>query len=210
MMTSNRRRSVRLAFAAACVAGASASAFANPMSAGGAFLMPADGEVSISFKSSDAGATGALYFLGAELDGNITYAASTDARDLGQFLFSNKSAQPGVFTSLGLYSAGTRLHFAYFITSGVDVAPTGTLSRSDVESDLLFFGQSDMAFTDGVYSLTFGVEDIKNLQTSDFDYNDAMFTLMITPQSVPSPGAISLAVCSGLFLFSRSRNRRAS
>ena len=88
------------------------------------------------------------------------------------------------------------------------VAPTGSFSRSDVASDLLFFGLSDPTFDGGVYTLRLGVEDVKNVQNSDFDYNDALFTLVVTPTSVPSPGSITLGACAALFLFSRRRPQR--
>lgn len=208
-MTSNSRRTLVFALSAAgaLVAGAAAPSFGAPLSAGSAFEMPFDGVATISFLSSSAGATGKLYYLGAESDGAVTYTASNDSNNLGKYLFNNHTSVVGSSSELGSFSGGTKLHFAYLITSGVSAAPTGTLSRSDLSGDLLYFGLSSMTVDNGVHTFTMGIEDVKNLTYSDFDYNDAMFTLTIEPASVPSPGSIALACCAAGFVVTRRRDR---
>lgn len=208
-MTSNTRRNSVFAFGAAgaLMAGAAAPAFGAPMSSSSAFVMPFDGVATMSFQSSNAGATGKLYYLGEESDGAVTYTASNDSNNLGKFLFNNKQASPGASNELGLFTGGTKLHFAYLITSGVSVAPTGTLSRSDQSGDLLYFDLSAATINNGVHSFTLSIEDVKNPNYSDFDYNDAIFTLSVTPQTVPSPGSIALACLATGFVIARRRDR---
>lgn len=180
------------------------------MASGALYQTPAVGDVSISFLSQSAGAKGSLYFLGSESAGTITYATSSDSKNLGLFLFSNKGTASGSTVGLGSFDAGVRLHFAYLITSGVSVAPTGQVSRTDVVGDLLYFGLESMGFEGGMYQETLGIEDIKSA-SSDYDYNDAMFRIFVTPSSlsVPEPGTISLAcLAAGGVGVRRRRNRK--
>ena len=209
-MTSMTRTTSVFAFSAAgaLLAGAAAPSFGAPMSSSSAFTMPFDGRASISFVSYDAGATGKLYYLGDESTGAVSYAASNDSNNLGKYLFTNKTATYGESQELGLFTGGTKLHFAYKITAGGGNAPTGTISRTDLSSDLLYFDLGSAQINNGVYSFAFNVEDIKNPSYSDFDYNDAMFTLTIEPHSVPSPGSIALMCCAATFAAVRRRDRR--
>lgn len=207
-----RKRSMRMTgfgsvAAIALVACSGGSAMAS-MASGSLFQTPAAGDVSVSFLSQSAGAAGSLYFLGYESAGTITYAASSDSKNLGQFLFSNKGTLPGSMVSLGSFDAGARLHFAYLITNGVSVAPTGQVSRTDVAGDLLYFGLGGMDFEDGKYRETLGIEDIKSA-SSDFDYNDAKFRIFVTPGSlsVPAPGPVALACFAFGFFGVRRRGR---
>ena len=208
-MTSNTRRNAACAFtaAAALLAGAAAPAFGAPMSDSSAFTMPFDGAVSIRFISYDAGATGKLFYLGEESDGAVTYTASNDSNNLGKYLFTNKTAAYGDSHDLGLFTGGTKLHFAYKITAGGGNAPTGTISRTDINGDLLYFDLSSAQINNGVYSYMFSIEDIKNPTYSDFDYNDGIFQLTVTPQTVPSPGSIALICCAATFAVARRRDR---
>lgn len=170
------------------LAGAAASAGVmvdNPVA------LTATSDVSVRFVSSDAGAKGSLYFLGHELNEVITYAASSDAHNLGSFLFSNHGTSAGTTVHLGTFDNGAILHFAYLITNGVSVAPTGTLIRSDLIGDLAYLsGASMFNFDDGPF-VRIGLEDIKNPHKSDWDHNDVIFDVIAAP--VPAPGTIALA-----------------
>lgn len=161
----------------------------------------------VEFVSSDAGAQGSLYFLGWQLgDAPITYAASTDDFGLGRFLFSNKNTASGFGVDLGSIGQGATLHFAYIITSGVSVAPTGQVIRSDYGADLLYFGLIADSSDDRGPFTRIGVEDIKSV-SSDFDYNDLMFDVLAcqADNDVPTPGGIALGALGLAFLAQRRR-----
>lgn len=166
----------------------------------------------VEFVSSDAGATGSLYFLGWQLgDAPITYAASTDGFGLGRFLFSNKNTPSGFGVDLGSLASGATLHFAYIITSGVSVAPTGQVIRSDVGADLRFFGLvADDADARGPYTRV-GLEDVVS-DASDFDFNDLIFDVRScqVDNDVPSPGGVALAFAGLALTASRRRPIAAS
>src|SRR6056297_1439873 len=89
-----------------------------------------DSRVSVSFVSQSAGATGSLYFTGAELGGVMDYAVSSDTNNLGEFLFSNHGASAGTSIDLGEFDAGSTLHFSYLVTKGRGGAKTGDLFQS--------------------------------------------------------------------------------
>lgn len=184
----------RAAFAAACCVSTAAAAHA--------FVIPAtlpelDGPsaVSVSFVSSSAGARGSLYFLGYETPGGppaaITPAADSDSNNLGAFLFENKGPTRSNVAGLGVIPGGATLHFAYLVTQGVSVAPTGSLFRTDVAADLNYFGSTDLGMEDGERVWRMGIEDIRDENRSDWDYNDAVFEVRAFP--VPTPGTIALA-----------------
>lgn len=166
----------------------------------------------VEFVSSNAGARGSLYFLGWQLgDAPITYAASTDGFGLGRFLFSNKNTASGYGVDLGSIGQGATLHFAYIITSGVRVAPTGQVIRSDLSDDLLYFGLiADASDDRGPYT-RIGVEDIKSVR-SDFDYNDLMFDVLAcqADNDVPTPGGVVLGALGLVVLAQRRRSARAA
>lgn len=185
---------------AACGASASAA-----MVTGSLYSVPQTGEVSISFRSQDAGATGSLYFLGVENEGGIAYTSSTDERSLGQFLFSNHSSSLGSSLVLGNFNAGDKLHFAYIVTNGVSSVPTGTTSRTDIAADRLYFGLEGPASRGSALDTVLFVEDIKDPAHTDWDYND--FTATLTSIPVPAPGPMALAGAGMLLLAPRRKNR---
>ena len=174
------------------------------MITGQPYRVPLSGEVSISFLSQDAGAKGSLYFLGAQNDGAISYRTNSDARLLGQHLFTNHGTARGTSVNLGLFSAGTTLHFAYTVTTGMPGVPTGTTSRTDFADDLRYFGLETVFSSGGRVETVFSVEDIKDPRRTDWDYND--FRATIT--AIPTPG-VAMALASGFALVSFRRSRRA-
>lgn len=195
------------AIAAALVAAASASA---GVISGNLFQMNASGEVVAEFIHSDAGAKGSLYFLGhkGSGDGSITYASSSDAFGLGQFLFSNQGTPAGTSVGLGAFDLGDTLYFAYIITNGVSVAPTGAFARNDLTPDVDFFKTLSTATLDAYTTRSvIGVEDIFTRTGSDWDYNDMTFALSVT--SVPTPGAGVLAAVGGALAMRRKRREPA-
>lgn len=180
---------------------------ANAGIAGGdVYQMNQRGEVTATFLSSSAGATGSLYFLGHKGSGDeaITYAASTDAFGLGQFVFSNKGTPANTGVGLGQFNAGDSLFFAYIITKGSGNAQKDSFARNDLAADVDFFRTNSSVATDyGSYSII-GVEDIFLRNKSDFDYNDMLFALRV--DAVPTPGAGLLAAMGGIVAFRRKRH----
>ena len=165
------------------------------------FALQSPSEVSVSFESQSAGARGNLYFLGAEdSSGDITYAASTDANNLGQFLFQNHGTANGFTVDLGVFDAGDVMHFAYLVTNGSGGAPTGSLFRTDVNADLDYVGLTQISSE----ITRIGLEDIRNPAQSDWDHNDVVFN--VVARSVPAPGPAALA--SAAFLIAGLRRRQ--
>lgn len=168
------------------------------------YALESDSQVSVSFVSQSAGAKGSLYFLGHEdSDGHITYAASSDANNLGQFIFQNHGTAAGYTVDLGIFDAGDVMHFAYLITKGVSVAPTGSLFRTDVNADLAYVGLTPMG--SGITRI--GLEDIRNPAKSDWDHNDVVFDIVAL--DVPAPGPAALASAAFLIAGLRRRQKRS-
>ncbi len=190
--------------AGAIVAAVTATAQGG-LSAAAPVVIDQPSSVNVSFVSQSAGATGSLYFLGWEPEGidTIEYAASSDFNILGTHLMSNHGTPFGTSVDVGTFGAGT-LHFAYLITDGVSVAPTGSLFRTDVSGDEVYFASEMTAVTPQVY--TFGLEDIRNPSQSDWDYNDLVVQVSAAP--IPAPGATVIGLASVLVL-GRVRRRRA-
>ncbi len=204
MMNHTKQYGFSLVFAA----GLSAAASAGVVN-GNLYQMTERGEVTAEFLSSNAGAKGSLYFLGHSGVGDpITYAASSDASGLGQFLFSNKGTAAGTSVGLGTFDLGDTLYFAYMITNGVSVAPTGTLARNDLAPDVDFFQTLSFALTPDGSRSVIGVEDIFKRTGSDWDYNDTKFALNVS--SIPTPGAGLLAVMGGAVACRRKRREPAT
>lgn len=173
---------------------------------GDVYQMNQRGQVTATFLSSDAGATGSLYFVGHKGSGDdaITYSASSDAFGLGQFLFSNKGTPANTGVALGEFNAGDSLFFAYIITKGSGNATKGSFARNDLTAGVDFFRTNSSTPTDyGSYSII-GVEDIFNRSKSDWDYNDMLFALRV--DAVPTPGAGLLAAMGGIVAFRRKRH----
>ncbi len=165
------------------------------MITGATYKTTHDGSVEVEFVSQDAGAKGSLYFLGSVTGGTTTYAPSSDSNNLGQFLFQNHGTSAGYTVYLGIFDAETTLYFAYKITHGVSVAPTGTIFRMDAPGDLLYFGQEVVLNTSEGSATRVWLEDIKNPSKSDWDYNDLAFDVnnsYVAP--APAPGAWALAI----------------
>lgn len=161
------------------------------MTTGNPYVLDAMSEVRVEFVSQNAGAKGMLYFLGTENTWGTSYEPSSDAHNLGMSLFSNHGTGAGYGVDLGVFDAGDTIHLAYLITNGVSVLPTGTITRTDVAGDLVYFGM-DPSFTrgDGASVTTVRLEDIKNPNHSDWDYNDMVFQIVATPIPAPSAAAI--------------------
>jgi len=187
----------------AAVSSLALASFASAdLNSGQMLTLDQDSDVSVSFITSSAGAKGSLYFLGTESGGAITSAASSDSNALGEFLFSNHGTTSGYSVDIGQFGAGETLHFAYLITNGVSVAPTGELFRSDLSTDLSFFASGSAEAFDGYQVFRFGIEDIRDPNRSDFDYNDVIFDVRVSP-AVPAPGAAALAMIGAGFMVRR-------
>ncbi len=198
----------RIGFSVAVGAGLSAVASAG-VANGNLFTMTERGEVVAEFLNSNAGAKGSLYFVGhSGIGESITYAASSDANGLGQFLFSNKGTATGTSVGLGAFDLGDSLYFAYIITQGSGGAPTGTLARNDLTPDVDFFRTLSFALTPDGSRSVIGVEDIFKRSASDWDYNDMTFSLGVS--SIPTPGAGLLAVMGGAVACRRKRREPAT
>lgn len=160
-------------------------------------------EVSVEFISSDAAAKGSLYFLGWQpSSGPISFAGHSDGNNLGQHLFSNHGTAGGTTIPIGQFDAGT-LHFAYLVTNGVDVAPTGSLFRTNIGADKKYFA-TDIFSDDPVLSITVGVEDIRKPSKSDWDYNDVIFRVHAS-SPVPAPGVAAVGVMTASMVAGRRR-----
>lgn len=181
--------------------GASAASFTK----GGSVIMPYKGTASVEFVSQAAGAKGSLYFVGWENDGSITKATSTDSNDLGQFLFSNHGTASGYTVDLsGIFPSASILHFAYIITKGVSVAPTGQVTRTDNETGSWYGVGSLTPSLSGDVQGVF-VEDIINGR-SDNDYNDLVFN--VRSLAIPAPGGAALIAAAGLVALPRRRHEK--
>jgi hypothetical protein len=171
--------------------------------------MDRKGDVYAEFLNSNAGAKGSLYFLGHSGIGDpVTYAASSDSKGLGQFLFSNKGTAAGTSVGLGTFDLGDTLYFAYLITQGSGNAPTGMFARNDLTPDVDFFQTLSYSLTPDGSRSVIGVEDIFKRTGSDWDYNDMKFALSVS--SVPTPGAGLLAVMGGAVVCRRKRREPAT
>lgn len=193
---------MRKVMAGVCVA-AGASVASAGMITGVPVTTWSPSTYAVEFVSSSAGAKGSLYFLGWQGPGEaITYTPSTDANNLGKFLFSNKKTPVGKSVEIGAFESGTSLHFAYLITKGVKESPTGQLQRTDDDDTSPFFGFTLGTDSKG-YAASFGVEDILDPKVSDMDYNDVMFKV----RTVPAPGGAALMAVSLLIVGPRARRR---
>ncbi len=170
-----------------------------------------DFTASVTFVGSNAGAKGSLFFVGSADGGVITAPTIIDDAVLGAELFSTNTPPDAsaLTVDLGEFAGGTTLEFAYLITHGVNVAPTGSLFRTDTDLNPAHFAILDAPtlLANGSTRYSVGVEDIRNAVNADWDYNDVEFEVTITP--VPTPGAGLLAFAGGLVGCRRRRRRIA-
>ncbi len=202
-MTNNTKQpglNIALAFVAL---GAAASLARGGVANGNLFQMDQRGNVSVEFLNSNAGATGSLYFVGSRgtNENDITYATSSDAFGLGQFLFSNKGTSAGTSVEIGSFDTGTTLHFAYTITKGSGSAVLNQIQRTDQTTSMFF--ATDWGTDSKGYFAKVGVEDILDVKKSDMDYNDVVFRV----RSIPAPGGAALMAVSLLIAGPRGRRR---
>ena len=199
-----RHTAVALAVAMTAAAGASASF----VGIDDAPTLDRDGRVDVHLVGAWAGAAGDLYFLGAATDAGFLSAPASDAHAVGRRLFNSKDA-PGAVASLGDFAAGDRLHFAYRITkgSGSLVALGDVMTTRD---DLIQFG-IDQSASDFALTWRLGIEDIRDPKRSDWDYQDAVFDLVLTPaRAIPTPASATLLTLSGLTALIRRRRATAA
>jgi len=151
-------------------------------------------EASVAFVSSSAGATGMLYFAGAMSGGTLTPPAAAADPSMGLELFANKGTDRGTgdFITLGGFDAGATIHFNYLVTKGVSVAPTGSLFSTQSDHDPAHFVVLSASTIDATTTYRVGIEDIRNPNRSDWDYNDIVVD--VTVRDVPTPGATVLAL----------------
>jgi len=196
----NTRSTVAVAIAAASCSGVAHASMtpAQPIT------LAEESAVSVQFVSQSAGARGSLYFLGTESEGQMSFAMSSDTNNLGMFLFENHGASPNTSIDVGEYDAGASLHFAYLVTRGVPVAPTGSLFRTDDEVGAFNFAIGNTSFVGGSNVTRVGIEDIQDQHLSDFDFNDILFDVRTT--AIPAPGSVALAMVGGAVLLRRRKH----
>ncbi len=165
-----------------------------------------DSSVSVELVGAWAGAAGDVYFLGADSNGQLNASADTGEPGLGKRLFNSKDA-PGTTIDLGDFTAGSALHFAYLITKGwSDAVIKGDVMRSDRTRDQIQLAWDEDESTPALYRL--GWEDIRDPKRSDWDYQDAVFDVHISPsaaRAVPAPGTMTLLALTGATLAARRR-----
>jgi len=197
----------RIAITAAVLAAAGTASAAfleldNPIA------LQQDASVSVELVGEWAGAAGDLYFLGAKPSGSeLNASPDTGEPGLGTKLFASTGAR-GTSVNLGDFDAGTELHFAYHITSGYsDTVILGDTFRSDLAQDQVQLGWDPDASSEFVTRL--GWEDIRDPKKSDWDYQDIVFDIRMTPPQgdpVPTPGAaMLLALSTGVAAARRRR-----
>lgn len=187
---------------AVAITAAAASAASATMTPAQPFTLDQDSAVAVQFVSQSAGARGNLYFIGFEQEGEMFNAVSSDANELGQFIFQNHGTSAGTTVELGEFGAGSTLHFAYLVTNGAGGAPTGSLFRTDFEADANYFAIGDTRSQEESLFTRLGIEDIRDPQHSDFDYNDLVVDVRTTP--IPAPGSVALAM-TALAMIARRR-----
>jgi hypothetical protein len=193
----------RTAAAFAIAAAAATSASAAFVGIDDAPALTRDGRVSVQLVGAWAGAAGDVYFLGADTGAGFVSAPASDAHAIGQRLFNSKDA-PGAAIDLGDFAAGDQLHFAYRITKGWSslVTPGDVMTT---QSDLIQFGIDESA-SDFALRWRLGMEDIRDPKRSDWDYQDAVFDVLLTPaRGIPTPASAALFAIAGLTAIRRRR-----
>jgi len=144
----------------------------------------ANAQVDFVWVNSDAGYTGELQWV----DTAFEAAPST--------MWTNKSASTGqTFRASRLFSMGERVDFRYeIIVGGIDSF------ASYEQADWYQFNVD----ASNPYDVIVGVEDIR-YPSGDMDHNDAVFRVVFSQATVPSPGSIALFGAGGLFMVRRRR-----
>ena len=163
--------------------------------------------VSVEVFGANGGAAGDLYFVGTTSGDTWTPAPDPTGGGIGTRLFNSKDT-PGTRVELGTFDAGTEFTFAYKVTKGWSKwVIVDDVMMSGREGDAQQFGVDDMLADSGRVRL--GIEDIRDPKKSDWDYDDSMFDVVITPTgdrgAVPTPGSTALI---GLASFAALGRRR--
>lgn len=174
-----------------CIAFGIIAAVAGHASAGvysatdpGIFSPYDNAQVDFVWVNSDAGYTGELQWV----DTAFEAAPST--------MWTNKNATSGQsFRVSRLFDAGERVDFRYeIIKGGIDAF------ASDQQADWYQFNVD----ATNPYDVLVGIEDIR-YPSGDMDHNDAVFRVVFSQATVPSPGSIALIGAGGLFMVRRRR-----
>ncbi|MEM1184773.1 MAG: hypothetical protein AAGI53_07185 [Planctomycetota bacterium] len=144
----------------------------------GSIFVPYDSDVSLVLLSRHAGFSGDLSLVSPLEDAGATL-----------FLSDNEWSSLHRWVEVGTFAEGDELVFQYEITNG-----DHTVFRSDSVSGAIQFDHEFVRPDSAVLS----IEDVE-FESSDRDYNDAVFGLYFEPLTVPAPGAIVMGV-AGLAL----------
>lgn len=141
-------------------------------------------QVDVVWVGSSAGYTGELQWVG------------TGFEQPPQTLWTNKDATPEQsFRIPQLFSAGERVDFQYeIIRGGIDAFSTARPED---------WAQFSVDASDP-FDVLVGVEDIR-LPRGDGDHNDAVFRVVFSQATVPSPGSVALLGMGGLIVTRRRR-----
>ncbi len=117
-----------------------------------------------------------------------------------QALWTNHNATPEqIYRVPRLFAAGERVDFRYEIIRG-RIDAFESFDQAD-------WSQFRVDSSDPTNVLV-GVEDIR-YPRSDMDHNDAIFRIVFTQASVPTPGSLALIGAGGVFMTRRHRSKLA-
>jgi len=141
-------------------------------------------QVDVIWGHSHAGYTGKLQWVDTAFEADP------------QTLWTNKNATSNqTYRAPRLFSAGERVDFRYeIIRGGIDAFATYK------ERDWVQFEVDSSDPLDVIV----GVEDIR-YPRGDMDHNDAVFRVVFSQATVPSPGSLALMGAGGLFIVRRRR-----
>lgn len=181
-------RSISSFTAAGMVALIAGSASADIYNDPGVFAPFGNAQVDFIWGSSSAGYTGELQWVDTAFEG------------APQALWTNHNATPEqIYRVPRLFAAGERIDFRYEIVNGqIDAF------ESYDELDWIQFRVDDS----DPLNVVIGVEDIR-YPSGDMDHNDAIFRIVFTQASVPTPGSLALIGAGGVFMTRRRRSKLA-
>ena len=141
-------------------------------------------QVDVVWGFSDAGYTWELQWVGTAFEGSP------------QTLWTDKSAVPQQSYRIPrLFASGERVDFRYeIIKGGIDSFATFELND---------WAQFEVDASNPLDVIA-GLEDIR-YPRGDMDHNDAVFRVVFSQASVPSPGSLALLGAGGLFMTRRRR-----